>query len=303
MVLISVTVITLAYRGPVQRYVAKIQNATADALSPLQKDVSSALSPVGNIISGSIHYRQALQDNQELRDEIAKLKAEHLSDANLAQRLQELSALENIPFVGSLQTITAQVVDIGPSNFESTMTLDQGSHSGVAVGMPVVSNDGLVGRVISTSAFTSSVLLINDPTSNIAVEINHPINTLPTTTSTTTASSSTTTTISSPNQTTTTTTPLPTTSLAPPTLAIASGEGNGHDLVLSLVPNGVEIKQNDIVTTATLQGGIFPAGIPIGLVSNDSQKAAALQQSITVRPLANLNSIDYVSVIEWLPPT
>ncbi len=299
MVLISVTVITLAYRGPVQRYVAKIQNATADALSPLQKDVSSALSPVGNVISGSIHYRQALQDNQELRDELAKLKAEHLSDANLAQRLQELTALENIPFVGSMQTITAQVVDIGPSNFESTMTLDQGTHSGVAVGMPVVSNDGLVGRVISTSAFTSTVLLIDDPTSNIAVEINHPINTLPAPTLSTT----TTTTISTSNPTTTSTAPEPTTTESPPTLAIASGEGDGHDLDLSLVPNGVEIKQNDIVTTSTLQGGIFPAGIPVGLVSNDSQKAAALQQSITVAPLANLNSIDYVSIIEWLPPT
>jgi len=55
------------------------------------------------------------------------------------------------------------------SNFEQTIELDRGTSAGIDVDMPVVSGDGLVGRVVQASRSRSMVQLITDPSSSVGV--------------------------------------------------------------------------------------------------------------------------------------
>ena len=61
------------------------------------------------------------------------------------------------------------MIDTTASNFEVTLRLDRGTSSGVAVGMPVVSGAGLIGRVVQAASHESTVLLLTDASSNVGV--------------------------------------------------------------------------------------------------------------------------------------
>ena len=61
----------------------------------------------------------------------------------------------------------ARVVGQDPSNLAWSIIVDQGSANGVKTGMPVVTPEGLVGRVISTGTNWAKVLLLIDPSSSV----------------------------------------------------------------------------------------------------------------------------------------
>jgi rod shape-determining protein MreC len=61
----------------------------------------------------------------------------------------------------------ARVVGQDPSNLAWSIIIDQGSADGVKPGMPVVTPEGLVGRVISTGTNWAKVLLLIDPSSSV----------------------------------------------------------------------------------------------------------------------------------------
>ena len=54
-----------------------------------------------------------------------------------------------------------------------TITINKGEHDGVIVGMPAVIGDGLIGKVISTTTFNSTIRLITatDVVEKISVKI------------------------------------------------------------------------------------------------------------------------------------
>ncbi|MBI4789914.1 MAG: rod shape-determining protein MreC [Chloroflexi bacterium] len=61
----------------------------------------------------------------------------------------------------------ARVIGVDPSNLVHFVIVDQGSEEGVKPGMPVITPQGLVGRVTSTGAHWAKVLLILDPSSSV----------------------------------------------------------------------------------------------------------------------------------------
>ena len=55
------------------------------------------------------------------------------------------------------------MISQGATNYLSTITIDLGSEHGIAAGMPVVTERGLVGRIHKVGPTTATVLLITDP--------------------------------------------------------------------------------------------------------------------------------------------
>jgi rod shape-determining protein MreC len=69
---------------------------------------------------------------------------------------------------GKIRIVPARVIAIGPSQgFAWSATLDSGSRDGIKKDQTVINGDGLVGRVTSVGATTSTVLLAIDPNSSI----------------------------------------------------------------------------------------------------------------------------------------
>ena len=83
--------------------------------------------------------------------------------------MRALQRLDQLPWVGGIPTVTAQVTALSPSDFAATVQLDKGSTSGVAVGMPVVGGAGLVGQVIEVWSSGCTVRLVTDVDSSVGV--------------------------------------------------------------------------------------------------------------------------------------
>jgi rod shape-determining protein MreC len=67
--------------------------------------------------------------------------------------------------------VMARVTGPAPSNFQNTVQITVGANRGVKVGMPVLSNAGLIGKVTQVYAETAEVRLITDPGYSVAAEV------------------------------------------------------------------------------------------------------------------------------------
>jgi rod shape-determining protein MreC len=70
-----------------------------------------------------------------------------------------------------------------------------------------------------------------------------------------------------------------------------------RDLKMSLVDNDATVNADDQVETAGFAGALYPAGIPIGVVSHVYQDPSSLSKLVTVRPLVDFSSLEFVLVI------
>ena len=149
--------------------VSGLRTAANFVTSPFSWTVNEIARPIGHMFAGAINYSDVVAQNQKLRYELGKaeLKANETWAEN--RQFQELSTQLNVPFVGSLATVAAQVTALSPTNFAATVDISKGRDNGVMVGMPVVANGGLVGTVVATTPHGATVRLITDDNSLIGV--------------------------------------------------------------------------------------------------------------------------------------
>ena len=126
------------------------------------------LSHISREIQGIASYHQNLVQSQRLKKEIGLIKrqlheAEELYLENA--RLRELLDFKEM----SVYPLTAAgVIGYDPSNLSSIIIINKGKEQGISQGCAVITNDGLVGRVVEVDRATSKALLINDINSGVA---------------------------------------------------------------------------------------------------------------------------------------
>lgn len=119
--------------------------------------------------SDYIDLRHVRRNNEDLRREIAQLRLQQAAiaeDALQGQRLQKLLAFRE-HYVSA--TVAAQVIGTSGSEQSRMVTLDKGSADGLKTDMPVITPDGIVGKLRDVFPHTAELLLINDPTSGAGV--------------------------------------------------------------------------------------------------------------------------------------
>lgn len=85
-------------------------------------------------------------------------------------------------------------------------------------------------------------------------------------------------------------------------------EGRGGDpMIFRPLDPSSDIATGDEIVTSSYQGGVFPGGIPIGLVADAGQLDARLVREITVRPFVDFTRLHHVLVVlsspvEPIPP-
>jgi len=139
----------------------------------LEKAFLEALAPfqawLGNLSAGIRTGIADLQAVGRLRAENIELRAKADAYDATVHRLRELE-IENERLRALLgfaervgyESVAAEVVARSPDNWFSRLVVDRGSADGVAKDMPVVTGQGLVGRVIAVSAHVSVVQLLTD---------------------------------------------------------------------------------------------------------------------------------------------
>jgi len=169
LLLASITVITIAYRGEARNAITSVRNGAGDALAPVQRVVAAVLHPIGNLFAGAVNYGGALSENQRLQLEVGTLRRQLIQAQMAQEQLDQLRSDQHLPFAAGIPTVMAQVISSPASNFDLTIEIDRGTSDGVGVGMPVVSGVGMVGTVISAGRTTAVVQLLTDPRSSIGV--------------------------------------------------------------------------------------------------------------------------------------
>ncbi len=169
LIVLSLSLISLDLNGRTHSLTSGIKSAANDVYSPLRQGVLDIISPIGNFFAGAFNYGSVQSENERLQRTIGQLRAAQLEQGFEKNQLREITALQNLPFLQSLPTVTAQTQDEYSSNFTATITLDKGRADGVDVGYPVVGAGGLVGQVIQSFHHTSVVRLITDGESKVGV--------------------------------------------------------------------------------------------------------------------------------------
>ena len=116
---------------------------------------------------------QSLQArNADLEDALARYQAELIELREIASDYERLAQLLDYTSTAANQEfVTADVINIDQTGLRRSITINRGTRDGIAIGMPVVTDQGLVGRVLDISANAARVLLVTDRDSAVSARL------------------------------------------------------------------------------------------------------------------------------------
>jgi rod shape-determining protein MreC len=241
----------------------KIRSISQTITYPIQKGTSSFGNWIGGLFGNVGELRRASTENQELHRQIDQMQAELRDTRERAAEGERLAKLFQLSEKSGYQTVVARVIARDPSMWFDSVTLDKGRWSGVDVNMPVITSGGIVGRVVSTSPWSSQVMLITDEKSGAGAVVGQ---------------------LGQSN-------------------AIGSIKGMGENGLLEMrYVSGMEKVQTGDTVTTTGQDAIYPPGYNVGEIVEVRPGSATQSPVIRIRPGAGLDRLKEVAVLLYRPP-
>jgi rod shape-determining protein MreC len=257
LVLASVTLLTIGLRdAPVVR---EVREGASVVIGPVEGAVDTVTAPVRNAWHGVTDYDDLQRENDELRAQIEAAEADGVQASDAERQLAELSASLDLPWAGNVKTATARVVSGPRSNFSHAIEIDKGTDDGIAVGMPVVTGAGLVGRVSQATGGSSTVELLTDPEFRVGVRL-------------------------------ATTGDLGT--------ARGQGRDDPLSVDSAISP-GTKVAKGTGAVTSGVDRSAYPPGIPVGSVASSRQGSGGLALDLDLDPVVDVDQLSYVTVMLW----
>jgi rod shape-determining protein MreC len=153
-------------------YFRSATNVVSGSLIDLQAWFSSRFVAVQDFLTAPRDITSLRQRNAELEAEVAELQAQVIQLQQDVGETEILAALVDFSRANPENTYkAAAVIGRDPSPFLHFVIINRGSNDGILRGMPVVTDQGLVGRVDAVIADAARVQLITDPASNVNVRL------------------------------------------------------------------------------------------------------------------------------------
>lgn len=151
--------------GPVEGILSTPLNLLSGVFNNVTQTINSASDDLTEI--------QSLRERiAELEEALAQFQSELVDLREIASDYQRLANLVDYQSSAiNQETVAAEVINFDQNSFRRTIVINKGSRDGIARGMPVVTRQGLVGRIIDISATASRVLLITDPESAVSARL------------------------------------------------------------------------------------------------------------------------------------
>ena len=195
--------------------------------------------------------RQLLVDNRQLRARLQIL--EGLQEENNSLR-DALGFVRRTDF----RLLAGRVISRDASTWWNSVRINRGFEDGVELDMPVITEEGLVGKIVSVSKNLSTVLLITDENCKVGAMIEG-------------------------------------TRERGITQGRRIASDPQGELELNFLNKNAEIEQGARVLTAGVEGGVFPADLLVGEVV--SFRTRELDGQATIRPAVDISSVKDVFVI------
>jgi rod shape-determining protein MreC len=166
--LLIIGLIALALGG----YLAPVARLALAPLITAQTWVATRFQVIQSLVNTPQDVVRLRQRNAELEAEVSRLQAEIIDLKQQVAETNVLSALVDFARVHpENRYVAASVIGRDPSPFVKYAIINRGSDEGLRRGMPVVTAQGLVGRIAAVTAGAARIQLITDPTSSINVRI------------------------------------------------------------------------------------------------------------------------------------
>lgn len=168
-VIVIIVLVILLVVSSTNSSIAKSAGVAGSVFSPVQEFFYGISSSVGSFFDGLVNKDDQEQKNQELQSELEVFKSKSREYEELKKENERLAALleykqENEGQELKLARITAK----NPGNWFDVFTINLGRKDGIKENMPVITADGLVGRIEEVGLNSSKVMAIIDGRSSVA---------------------------------------------------------------------------------------------------------------------------------------
>jgi rod shape-determining protein MreC len=235
-----------------------VADGTARVFNSMQDGVRAFVRPFESVVRSIDDLGSLRDENRRLVEENRQLRRQQETYPDVFRENERIRALLQIEGDAGVRAVHARVIGASLSGLERSATVSKGRSSGISPNRAVLAPEGLVGRVSWAGGSSAKVLLLTDAQSSVGVRIGESGET-----------------------------------------GLARGTG-GRNLELELVSRAAldqgAVKPGDIVLTSGYQGGIYPAGLPVGRVESVDLAARGTSYSISVRPFVRFSQLDIVSV-------
>jgi len=244
------------------RQLNKFESLIKDTVTSIQKVIVYPFNWIFTKIDDYSELVNIREKYQELLPEVDRIDSLITENTELRKQLEAMKEELDIDYtINDYEFLNATVISRNISYWYNTITIDKGTYNGVEVDMVVVNSDGLIGKVISTTTFTSDVKLLTTSDTNNKISVA----------------------ISSGNK-----------KLYG---LIKDYNYNNNSLEVEGISNTESVSIGDYVYTSGL-GGVFPSGILIGKVSEITTDEYDLAKIINVSPIADFDDINYVAILK-----
>jgi rod shape-determining protein MreC len=232
-------------------------------VSPAQAAMSFIARAITGVAGRYVELTGVRAENEALHRENRQLRAELTEMRRLAEESGRYQRLLGLRDATPAETIAARViaVDASPYFRVARVDIDRGEGT-VRRGMPVLTPEGVVGRINRTAGKSSDVLLLVDPRSALDIIV-------------------------------------PRTG-GRGILRGKSGE-NGYRCSIEYLARGEPVKEGDAVVTSGVGGG-FPRNLAVGHVTRIVPGAVGLYQDVEVTPDVDFARLTDVLVVVAPPP-
>ncbi|MGB9710167.1 MAG: rod shape-determining protein MreC [Thermodesulfovibrio sp.] len=134
-------------------------------------DFSPIISPVQSLKNFFSEILYLKEENRKLKEKLYQMTLEQKSYNELILENQRLKELLNLKEKNKEIVTIAKVIRAGSNKFLKTIWINKGANHGIKTGMPAITLNGLVGKVIFTSSNFSEILLLTDPNFSVAVRV------------------------------------------------------------------------------------------------------------------------------------
>ena len=241
------------------RAVREIQNAYFSAISPFLKSGSALETRARAFLEETRHSKALETELDAIQNELGTLRLKESRLRTLEEENAQLRHALDFKKTTHFEVVAARVIRRNPTTWWQTVEIDAGSSRGIGVELPVLSNDGLVGKIerVDKDRERSTVLLLTDEKCLVSARVE-----------------------------------------GSPEVGIVSGQRGGFDgnpmLRLRFLSPNASLRAGQRVFT-TGRGGLFQPNILLGTIA--SVEKGALESEALVRPSVNFADLGAVFVV------
>lgn len=261
-VIIVILLIIFSFTLKSDRELNSFESFVRDIFVYTEKVITYPFNYINNKTKDYKKLKNTKKDNDILETSIDRIDSIEAENIELRRQIEQMKEELDISYtLSDYEYLNATVVSRNVGFWYNTITIDKGSYNGIEQDMVVINSKGIIGRVIRTTTFTSDVRLITTSDTNNKISVH-----------------------------------------------ISNGDTNLYGLINNYnyndnllevegISNTKDVNIGDYVYTSGL-GGVFPSGILIGTVTDISTDSYDLAKIIKVKPSADFNDINYVSILK-----